>query len=750
MSPQTRRRARPLPDWLAALATMLASLVGAALVLKLGDARLAEPFDYRGDANSAQMIVKAVLEHGWYQHNNDLGYPFGQDLGPYGFVSGDNLQIVLILVVGLFTNSAAVALNVFFLLGFPLAALTAYLVLRAWRLSQPASAAAAVLFALAPYHFLQGELHVFISAYYAVPLGAYLIVETWRGRWVQFGKSRRRIALVALICVVVGSAHVYYAAFTVLLLLPAAIAQKVAGGPIGHVARAALPALLVTLVVGLNHLPNILWSSAHSGEAAVERTVAESEQFGLKAAAMALPVTGHRIGPLADLRARYDRETPSQTGDGDAQALGLTATLGVLGLAFVLLAAVPRARPRDTEGPPQLALALGATAATAFVLGTVGGGSALFALLGSPQLRAWARISILIAFCGLAGVALAIDWFARRRGLGARSLAALAAAVAIVGVLEQTTGSMAPDYEQTRASWTGDAAFVAAIERRLPAGAAVFQLPYQPFPEPQIEGAPPAGAAPYDAVRQYLHSKSLKWSWGEVKGLHNDWQFALADGPAKLVPSAAVAVGFKGLVFDRGSYLLRGAPVEKEVAAAAGRPAIVSTDGRLAFYDLRPLARRLIDRPGATALAAARDAVLNPPQVEWQTSALKSGTAHAYRLAFGQGAVQVRGPAGRTARLLANATLTGDRGTAEVYWPTTGKQSFSGPGPFKIRRAFRIPAVIRITASGAGDALFPDVASPFNLRLTDPSVVDERVLALSAVTPVPTPPATLLTPYGRR
>src|SRR5260221_13615739 len=97
----TRTAGQPLRDWLAAIVAMVLALGIAALVLELGDARLAEPFAYGADADSAQMVIKSVLDHGWYQHNHALGFPYGQDLGPYAFVSGDNLQIVLIGLIGL-------------------------------------------------------------------------------------------------------------------------------------------------------------------------------------------------------------------------------------------------------------------------------------------------------------------------------------------------------------------------------------------------------------------------------------------------------------------------------------------------------------------------------------------------------------------------------------------------------------------------------------------------------------------------
>src|SRR5206468_3125566 len=73
-----------------------------------------------------------------------------------------------------------------------------------------------------------------------------------------------------------------------------------------------------------------------------------------------------------------------------------------------------------------------------------------------------------------------------------------------------------------------DAEFVGRIEAALPAGSMVFQLPLIEFPE----GAEPGTVGPYDLARAYLHSKSLRWSFGAMKGRYGDsWQKHAADRP---------------------------------------------------------------------------------------------------------------------------------------------------------------------------------------------------------------------------
>ena len=77
--------------------------------------------------------------------------------------------------------------------------------------------------------------------------------------------------------------------------------------------------------------------------------------------------------------------------------------------------------------------------------------------------------------------------------------------------------------------WRSDGAFVAALERRLPKDAMVFQLPVVDFPEHSaIERL-----SAHDLIKEgYLHSKTLRWSAGGVRGRDGEWQW-----PASLLPT---------------------------------------------------------------------------------------------------------------------------------------------------------------------------------------------------------------------
>jgi phosphoglycerol transferase len=235
---------------------------------------------------------------------------------------------------------------------------------------------------------------------------------------------------------------------------------------------------------------------------------------------------------------------------------------------------------------------------------------------------------------------------------------ALLAAVAALGVYEQTSSYFVPPYRSDAREYRSDARFVAGIERRLPPGSAVFNLPYVPFPEGYQQFPAPDQTVPYsqtvnfeyDEVRGYLHSTTLRWSYGAMKGRPANWEAQLAAKPLDLALAGAAAAGFSAVVIDQRGYPgMLGPELRRELRELLGAPPTASQDGQLLFSDLRPYARRLQARHTAAQLAALRSAVLDPlrlscstgrltitnPGRAAHTAALTAGVAGATRVVLG-------------------------------------------------------------------------------------------------------------------
>ena len=416
----------------------------------------------------------------------------------------------------------------------------------------------------------------------------------------------RRSSSVALL----GSGGIYYAAFTCYLLVVAGLCASISGRKLRPLGSAAILAGLIVAGGIVNLAPTILYRLRHGpNPAAVVRYPIHAELWGLRMTQLLLPVQDHRIGGLAGLRRRYDFAQTVPPWDSDAASLGVIGAVGFLGLLGVALVRRRSEAPRTIEGLAALNLA-------ALLLATTSGLGAIVGFVASPLIRCYNRISVFLAFFALAGVAIVLTRIIRSTRPGwPRAAAHLGlAAMLVVGVLDQTPRGLAPEYDELRAAYDRDADFVGRIEAALPAGSAVFQLPILEFPE----SVPPGVMGPYDHGRAYLHSKSLRWSYGAMKGRYGDaWQKAASDRPAPGMLRSLALAGFSGVYVDRAGFDDRGVALEAALVREAGAAAIESGDHRLAFYDLRPFATALRDRLGPEGWAEARSACLDAVTATW-------------------------------------------------------------------------------------------------------------------------------------
>jgi phosphoglycerol transferase len=62
----------------------------------------------------------------------------------------------------------------------------------------------------------------------------------------------------------------------------------------------------------------------------------------------------------------------------------------------------------------------------------------------------------------------------------------------------------------------------------------------------------------YEHLKGYLHSSTLRWSYGGVKGRDGDWQKSLPEDP-KLLVAELEQLNFQGIWINRNGYEDRGA-----------------------------------------------------------------------------------------------------------------------------------------------------------------------------------------------
>ena len=553
-------------------------------VMKLWRADFKTPFAYFGDALLYSVGTKGAIEQGWWLHNPHLGAPSGLKYEAYPAI--ENFHFLLIKLISWFTADHASTLNLFYLLTFPLTVISSLYVLRYLRFSYPVALLASLLYAFLPYHFFR-SYHLFLAAYYLLPLmilvvlwicsgEQFLIVQRDNTRWPKLDlKSRKSIFSIA-VCAMLGSCGIYYPFFSCFLLLIAGVTAAVYRRSIYAL---MLPGILIgfmSVVVLINYLPLIQYQRAHGTSSTGARSVVDAEIMGLKITQLLLPIGGHRLPSLGQLKYRYN--LGPLVNENDTASLGVVGSVGFMILLFALFY-------RTAAFPILNDLSI--LNFSALLLATIGGFGVLFALLISPQIRAYNRISVFIAFFCLVAVAQTLDVFykrlkARKTQLG---FILMLGFVLVAGVYDQTSTTFffVPEYDNIKNEYQSDREFVGDIEASLPAGAMIFQLPYMPFPE-----SPPLHKMfDHDLFKAYLHSKSLRWSYGAINGDSADlWQRSVAAKPVTELVEEISRAGFMGIYVNRDGYADGGAQLEGELTSFLGTPPLVSRKGNLVFFKL--------------------------------------------------------------------------------------------------------------------------------------------------------------------
>ncbi|MFA6002216.1 MAG: hypothetical protein WC828_08950 [Thermoleophilia bacterium] len=583
-----------------------ACLLATVWVLKLWRADLSVPFVYQGDAFVNSVWIKGIIDNGWYLFNNYVGAPAG--LAMADFPTSDNLHFFLIKVISLFAGDYAVTMNIFFLATFPLTTVSSLFVFRKLNISYPVAIFGSLLYTFLPYHLFRGESHLFLAAIYVIPLTSLLIlrigsetppfIKDKKNSGERYDLLSPRAAGYVLVAILTASAGIYYAFFACFFLIAAGAyaASRRRSLKRLYVALIAFGIVIVALFINLS--PSFIYEYEHGkNEEATRRYEIESEIYGMTIGQLILPITDHRVGFMADLKSKQLQEGGYKgvrayfINENDLSSLGLIGSIGLLFSLVWLIFARRRDIDKEKLDLPMLDT-LGVLNILGILLATVGGFSLLFAMLVSPSIRSYNRISPYIAYFSILVVLVILEGL-RRRYIKSRlqSLAfyTILLSVLIAGVLDQTTNGMVPIYSVNATVYASDESFIKTIENEMPDQAQIFQLPYMPFPE--------SGAvnhmASYEPFRAYLHSSRLHWSYGVIKGREGDlWQRDVSVEPTSQMIQDLVAAGFTGIYVNRYGYTDYAVGIQRELETALNEKPLANADNTLLFFNMTDYAKK--------------------------------------------------------------------------------------------------------------------------------------------------------------
>ena len=580
--------------------------------LKLPARNLTVPFVFQGDTLHHVLVVKAMIEQGWWWHIIRLSAPFSLDM--ISFPVGGNLDYALMWILSRFSNSPGLVLNVFWLGSVVLTSISA-----AWSFNRLGvlpefSFVAAVLYGLIPQTFYSGTSHLMLVKYLLPPvlvLAVFLVApEAWP-------KSRAVQTALFTATALLGFNYVYSAFFAGFCLLVGGALGYVRLRDIRSLKRCALSLFLLCGAAFLNLAPTLHAWSSDEGTAALVRSgksPIEADIHGLHLRHLLLPVKDHVLPPLSRLEQRYMRVgMPFDAGESPRERMGLFASIGFLLLLLVSLGAPVSKEPCAAR----ILQALSGLNLAAILLSVVGGFGSLWNIFVSPDIRSYARVGVVIAFYAMAGLSIWLSQMLRSKDLVSKlgfAFPLLLGVVLIAGILDQYAApNIQAFYQQDVKKFESVQRLAATLEVQLPTGASIYQLPYTPYPNtPQVASMPPN-----EHLVAYALSRNLRWSWPALSSHAVRWNEAINKMAPSELAATLVYTGFSAIWLDRNGFVDHGKNVIDNLTEICGPPLAASEDGRYVVFQLVKLRNRLLDQLSQAEFQAEESRAIQQGQYRW-------------------------------------------------------------------------------------------------------------------------------------
>ena len=539
------------------------------------------PVAYGGDALVVMANAKAFASGEVYpavlKYPASLGAPFTANWNDYpspseGLFSWAGL---LARIFGVFTGA-----NITVLCAHLLAAGSFYFACRILGYRRVFSLCGAIIFSMSRHAFARNLAHLGPAYYWHVPLA--LLVIWWAVGNDSILRNPRRVWFCIIVAVLHGIQDTYFAGmflqFLVLASLVCLIRRKTWSRilfPLGIASVVLATCVVMNLDTFYNRLAN-----GPNPESMV-RDYAALETYALKPLELFLPID-HRL-PALQLWTHKVYETQAIVrGEMGSAYLGI---IGIIGFAFLIWStARAAALSRAGSVPSHFWLILWVV-----FYSIVGGINGFLGLFGIIVFRSSNRYSIVI-------LAIVLLFLVKRlSALTNKSrhvlVAVAAGVVTCIAVLDQSPRPPTrAAIKRARELVASDKQIVTALEAKLPAQAMIFELPVVGFPEM----SPIRGMQDYEHFRPYLHSRSLRFSYGSVKGRTRErWQAETARLGAAYLVNALERYGFSAILINKKAYEANGAALLAELSAA-GRSEILCESGDLVCVRLRPASHPIL------------------------------------------------------------------------------------------------------------------------------------------------------------
>lgn len=546
---------------------ILFSLLFISIALKLWKYDFNVPFWYRDGDNIQSALWVKRLKDGFFL-NEYLGAPFASlqvDFPLYG----DALNLAIERLILALTKSVGMTVNVFYLMLFPLTFCTSFFVMRKCDIDRIFALSGSLLYTFLPYRFLRGTAHIYLSNFSFIPFTIYFCMMIYTRQELKI----RRKDLIYFLSIVpfVALSGIYYAFFSCFFIALSIVLRYFKDRKVSMYGVFLI--LEIIVLIGIAMVPTVwLLMKYGSNTEAPVRSALEAEVYGLKITQFFIPNTSHGIGLLEKLIKFYSQAPVPNEG---SEYLGIAGAIGLLISLFCSF---------TYHGNNECLKLTSKLNLAAILLATVGGFSSLFALIISPQIRAYNRISVFIGFFAIMTISIVLTNVYEKKQHHTLILL-FSVLLTLFSLVEQSSFDKG-QLQLCADDFYSDEAFVREIESYASDGAMIYQYPYYKFPE-----TPPSNnMGDYALARGYLHSKTLRWSYGDYKGRNADlWNRSLSEKPVEEQIEIIGLLGFEGIYIDQYAYTEEElTELRQTIENVIGDTVCFTSDNeRLCFYGLK-------------------------------------------------------------------------------------------------------------------------------------------------------------------
>ena len=529
------------------------------------------PYIFHGDGLSHQIFVTRLSE-GWWTNNDRQGFPFGSN--HLGYPISENAILLILKIFLTLGLSVTTSINIIILMGFPFAFLTTFFVLKSFKLNTMLSFVGGVLYTFTFFH-VHHFMHFMYASYFVVPIYFWicfqLIVSEKRSNWLS-----NRIKVFCFL-IVLSSFATYFVIFGSVLLIFTTLFFLNHKRIKTQLADSAF--VLFSLLFGLvvNFLPSIwfyLFERSGGYSTPIVRSRTDADVFSFRLAQLLLPNQEHIIPVVKENVLRFNESIPWAIHTYPS-SLGLYAAFGLVISFFVLFSSI-------VQSKNQIEASFLARMAWLLVLvGTIGGLGPILSYIGFEQIRHWQRISIFVAFSCVAISCFTIQYLIRNVSKSLKWL--VCALLVLFGIIDQVGGSVPFSKSADTEEYVSSGEFIAQIEMSLPNASAVYNLPFVEYPETIAPGT----MQTYHQGLGLIGSKSLKWSYGTMKGsIGDDFWRSLSNEDIETQIRIVKRLGFAGVYVDLRGYEDGGRQIVSELVSAGGYGQMLRNDGRTVFFKI--------------------------------------------------------------------------------------------------------------------------------------------------------------------